>query len=335
MANDLFTGSDLRTLESGFGGPPTLFWYGGQNNSGNLEGNPHNLVHIYVGGPNPPEIGLMSDPGIAALDPIFYLHHANIDRMWAIWNASGNSNPTDPKWLNGPTDRQFVMPRSGGLPWYYTPTQMDNLNELNYTYEELPTTPPPGTSALAQRLTLLGANDAAAREAGGLATVVMPKQSELLGASDGPLIVRGRGSQATVKLDSTVRRKVIHSLANASETAPPDRVYLKLENVRGTFDASVLGVYVNLPDGAMPRDSRKFLAGTAALFGLRRASVKDGPHGGQGLSFLLDATPVIDTLHLNKQLDVGSIRVTIVPTHQLPDNADITVDRISLYRQSF
>jgi tyrosinase len=35
----------------------------------------------------------MSDPGIAALDPIFYLHHCNIDRMWAVWNGGGKANP--------------------------------------------------------------------------------------------------------------------------------------------------------------------------------------------------------------------------------------------------
>ena len=64
--------------------------------SGNLESNPHNQVHVDVGGNSPDgqTWGLMSDPGIAALDPIFYLHHCNIDRMWAAWNANGNPNTT-------------------------------------------------------------------------------------------------------------------------------------------------------------------------------------------------------------------------------------------------
>ena len=33
-------------------------------------------------------------------DPMFYLHHANIDRLWESWNRLGNKNPTDPKYLN-------------------------------------------------------------------------------------------------------------------------------------------------------------------------------------------------------------------------------------------
>ncbi|WP_369420946.1 tyrosinase family protein [Algibacter mikhailovii] len=29
--------------------------------------------------------------GTAALDPIFFLHHANIDRMWDAWNITGGN----------------------------------------------------------------------------------------------------------------------------------------------------------------------------------------------------------------------------------------------------
>jgi tyrosinase len=38
--------------------------------------------------------------------------------------------------------------------------------------------------------------------------------------------------------------------AGRSSRALPDNDYLKVENVRGNFDASVLGVYVNLPENA-------------------------------------------------------------------------------------
>jgi tyrosinase len=130
MKNDLYTGSDSQTPLPGFGGPTSIFSHSG-NVHGNIESNPHDLVHVYVGGAiSSSSYGLMADPGIAALDPIFYLHHANIDRMWAVWNANGNSNPTDSNWLNGPPDRRFVMPGPGGSPSYYTPMQMANLNGL-------------------------------------------------------------------------------------------------------------------------------------------------------------------------------------------------------------
>ncbi|KAF8637719.1 hypothetical protein AX17_002622 [Amanita inopinata Kibby_2008] len=42
----------------------------------------HDYIHVDIGGS-----GHMSDPGVAAFDPIFYLHHCNIDRLLSIWSA--------------------------------------------------------------------------------------------------------------------------------------------------------------------------------------------------------------------------------------------------------
>src|ERR1700731_2525422 len=52
-----------------------------------LEGLPHNKVHNYIGGVGP------LDPGpygsmtnfLSPVDPIFFLHHANMDRLWDVW----------------------------------------------------------------------------------------------------------------------------------------------------------------------------------------------------------------------------------------------------------
>jgi tyrosinase len=43
---------------------------------------PHGNVHVQVG-------GWMSSVPTAAQDPIFYLHHSNVDRLWDIWLAQG------------------------------------------------------------------------------------------------------------------------------------------------------------------------------------------------------------------------------------------------------
>ncbi|WP_457663782.1 tyrosinase family protein [Sinorhizobium medicae] len=48
-----------------------------------LEGQPHNRVHMSVGGQSAP-YGLMSQ-NLSPLDPIFFLHHCNIDRLWDVW----------------------------------------------------------------------------------------------------------------------------------------------------------------------------------------------------------------------------------------------------------
>lgn len=44
-----------------------------------IEGNPHNAVHRSIS-------GLMGG-FLSPIDPIFWLHHANIDRIWTVWSA--------------------------------------------------------------------------------------------------------------------------------------------------------------------------------------------------------------------------------------------------------
>lgn len=332
LNNDLYTGSNPRTPLPGFGGPVTEFAHSG-GPPGNIEGNPHNLVHVYVGGLiSEIDYGLMSDPGTAALDPIFYLHHANIDRMWASWNAHGNANPTSTDWLNGPL-RPFVMPTPKGEPWYYSPMQVANVNELRYSYQEVGTIRP-GPHPLEIRLARLGALNTPPQMQGGRAKVTVSRPPELLGASTGTIVVEGAGSRpVSVTVDANVRRKVATSMALVSAAGLPDRTYLKLDDVRGTFDATLLGVHVNLIDASRADERRATFAGQVALFGLRRASMPDGQHGGGGLSFILDITHLVDDMIMSKTFDVGSLQVSLLPRRALPGGVKITVGRISIYRE--
>jgi tyrosinase len=327
LSNTIYQGSNPETPWPGFGGPETGFWHGG-GTSGNLESNPHNLVHVQVGGNG----GLMSYPQMAALDPIFYLHHANIDRMWAGWNQK-HPNTTVDKWVKGPTaagDRKFVMPMPDGKSWKYTPGDVADLSRLDYTYDNLPT--PPVAALLAQRLTRLGAAAAAKKVTEG-APVIPGEKMELVGANQQALSIKGSGVSTSVKLDSGVRGKVTASLARAAVDAAPDRVLLNLENVRGAEDATTLDVYINLPEGAKPSDHPELFAGSIGLFGLQRASAADGKHGGGGLNLVLDITDIVDALHLKNALNVDSLNVRIVPEPQVRDEDQITVGRVSIYRQ--
>jgi tyrosinase len=55
--------------------------------AGILEGQPHNLTHNNVGGayhvPNA-QVGVMAD-NLSPIDPLFFLHHSNMDRLWDVW----------------------------------------------------------------------------------------------------------------------------------------------------------------------------------------------------------------------------------------------------------
>jgi polyphenol oxidase len=62
---------------------------------GGLEIGAHNLIHQWVG-------GYMIPFGTSPLDPVFWAHHANLDRYWNIWlahPAATHANPTNARWL--------------------------------------------------------------------------------------------------------------------------------------------------------------------------------------------------------------------------------------------
>ena len=97
---------------------------------GELEQTPHNVVHT------PGVQGNMGSVPTAALDPIFYLHHAMIDRLWSVWLAQGGgrANPTDSAWLN--TVWQFY--NENGAVVNMTGAQIVNTaNQLCYNYGPL------------------------------------------------------------------------------------------------------------------------------------------------------------------------------------------------------
>jgi tyrosinase len=52
-----------------------------------LEGFPHNNVHNYIGGVGPLDPGPYGNMTnfLSPVDPIFFLHHSNMDRLWDAW----------------------------------------------------------------------------------------------------------------------------------------------------------------------------------------------------------------------------------------------------------
>jgi tyrosinase len=331
MSDPDFTGV---TSAPGFGGVDTGFEHGGATHGG-IETQPHDYVHGLVGGGTRQKIGLMSWPQTAGLDPIFWLHHANIDRLWEAWVKSPTStgNPTDSKWVKGPSGpRKFSMPMPDGKDWNYVPGDMTDLTKLGYTYDDLSLMVP--IVQPNERLMRLGASQATAK-AKGVGGAVSGKKVELVGASQGSMQIVGNESSTSVQLDKGVRNKVSASLkAAATEAvAPPDRVFLNLENVRGLEDSTAFRVYVGLSQGAKPGDHPERLAGSIALFGVSKATQADEEHAGQGLNFALEITKIVDALHLGNQLDVDKLDVRIVPVRPVPEDAKISVGRVSIYRQ--
>lgn len=79
--------------------------------SNQLQSQPHGVMHCAVGKNCVlPDMGFVP---IAGLDPVFYMHHANIDRLWQCWlNKKANWQPITLEWAK----KNLGMPDS----WYDT-----------------------------------------------------------------------------------------------------------------------------------------------------------------------------------------------------------------------
>jgi tyrosinase len=75
----------------------------------------HGGVHIWVG-------GTMSDASVSPADPVFWLHHANLDRLWWVWYNSSAGNHQNP----------IIAGQIS--PWTYTEADTRNIISLGYQY---------------------------------------------------------------------------------------------------------------------------------------------------------------------------------------------------------
>ena len=96
--------------------------------------NPHGMVHDLVGN----AVGMGSVPW-AANDPVFWLHHCNIDRLWASWNRAGRPNPQTSDWR----DKPFVFADEHCNKVVVTVQDFAQIAPLGYTYEAFAPVPPP------------------------------------------------------------------------------------------------------------------------------------------------------------------------------------------------
>jgi hypothetical protein len=130
-----------------------------ENGNGLVSGNQmHNGMHGWLGGSGSAGDGHMSHPDASPHDPFFYLHHCNIDRLWAMWQADGHASdyPTSGGAV-GHHRNDIMYPWIGNEPGFGTNVtigaiampdfsalgvqrNVDTLDHraLGYTYDTLP-----------------------------------------------------------------------------------------------------------------------------------------------------------------------------------------------------
>ncbi|MGI9146659.1 MAG: tyrosinase family protein [Chloroflexota bacterium] len=77
----------------------------------------HNDVHNFVG-------GTMGNIMVSPADPVFWLHHAQMDRLWSVWQAANTGKHPN---LTGVEDTLD--------PWNETHEQVGSIAALGYSYQ--------------------------------------------------------------------------------------------------------------------------------------------------------------------------------------------------------
>ncbi|XP_009588337.1 polyphenol oxidase E, chloroplastic-like [Nicotiana tomentosiformis] len=129
-----------------FFGEPYRFGSKPNPGQGTIENIPHTPVHIWTGTVRDTDLGNgvksygedMGNFYSAGLDPVFYCHHANVDRMWNEWKALGGKRRdlTDNDWLNS----EFFFYDENRDPWRVKVRDCLDSKKMGYDYE--PTSTP-------------------------------------------------------------------------------------------------------------------------------------------------------------------------------------------------
>lgn len=313
--------SDPMGGAAGFGGPRTGRKHkGGQDDPiGDLESVPHGSMHMAVGG-----VGIggwMSTFHTAGLDPIFWLHHCNIDRIWSVWMRINrnprNSNPNDAAWLSD-------------IPFYFHDA---NGEEVRMTCEQVvETTAPPLEYEYEDVGDPLGGPPPSPLETARSTRMSEPRIPEMVGATDEPVTLAGERASTSLPVSRPTGPASARELA-----AAPRRVFLNVENVISQGVPDSYAVYVNLPSGADPDAHPEHYAGLLPMFGVAEATDPERGHAGNGLRYSLEITKVVRALEAKNDWNPDELRVTFVPERpasareSAPAGSPVQVGRVSLY----
>lgn len=181
--------------------------------AGMVDAYAHNHIHQLMG-------GLMKNPATATADPMFWLHHANIDRVWATWQSTRDASVYPADWLATPLTGYVGVDGQPAAPWAVSQTL--DTETLGYGYERLypfpvfnaPEMGPPG----ATRREPLGSTVYRVRTAGrpgegGLRLTLPEEAVARMRQADDTLIIVGVGQAAYARTEALMDRSLEIRLA--------------------------------------------------------------------------------------------------------------------------
>ena len=276
----------------------------------------HGNVHVYVGN----NVGMGKIPW-AANDPIFWMHHCNIDRIWVSWNNAGHANPNTAAWQN----KSFVFAGPDGKEVKPVVKDYTNTKKCDYTYDQLISSPihiATAPKALAAAAAAAPAVTVATSQSGPVSLSAAAPVRVNLQAAAAPSLAPGAGAPAAA------------SPLSAKLSALPEnrRLYLVLNGIKADDQPeAVYRVYLDLPGDGAPWDPvNSHYVGTFNFFAAVPHGEDHANYGTRSVSF--DITEIAANLDAKGLLKTQPA-VTIVPSNEPAANAKPVVGDISFVEQ--
>ncbi|WP_037676907.1 tyrosinase family protein [Streptomyces griseus] len=271
--------------------------------TGLLEEQPHNHIHGFVGG----VMGDFASPR----DPVFWLHHANIDRLWSAWRTNpDHKNPTDADWLGF---THHFRDAQGNRVGFKSQDLVDE-QQLGYRYESLTEgvgLKPP------ERLVAM------------LAVGADPPPQTVV-ATTGPTGPTDLGEESVTVPLSPEPAAETSALTEAASPETPSRAILTIADVRAdTPPGTNYRVYLGArPDHEEDLDPEgPYFIGHIHFFGaVGGDNAHHHGHGGPGLTFKFDITDQLTELRRMGRWDgegIPPVVVTPAPLGPPPDAAGL------------
>ncbi|GAB3549499.1 hypothetical protein GCM10027343_31370 [Noviherbaspirillum agri] len=250
-----------------------------------IESRPHNPVHNIIGG----VMTTLESP----MDPIFYLHHANIDRLWHAW----------------------AMPDGKGIPWVNSPywtgsftygpnltirrSQCYHPNRVGTDYADVtpPSSLPPQADAgrIMRVQAQQGGGNGVGRPAAGDFPAIPARpigaNRRSLGGARG-IALSERSVSVRVPLQAADAQS-LQGIAAGGGSLQYKSAQIVLDDVRllgaGRLGGYFYKLYLNMPEGSAGAAAQeKYLLGTVGPFEIASAS-----HHGNGATLRFPATETV------------------------------------------
>ncbi len=312
--------------------------------TGLLEAQPHNTVHVSVGGRR----GWMSNPNTAAQDPIFWLHHSNIDQLWERWldRNGGRANPvSDGVWM----DTRFAFFDEDGHGVEMSAREIiQTASQLDYVYDDEPAGAV-GGAGFAGTAARTGDTEAFVAPTTSSAAPGDERQPMSVGSAraeeEGEMIELGAEPTRVPVALETLATAAIEAVEaqsaaqSAGETAPSQaeeqRIVLGLDGVQYDENPGVTyEVYLNLPE-QQPDYTSDYYVGNLGFFGMETGGHgHENQQGGHGhpANISFDVTDNVRALRAKGEWQEGRAEVSFFARGLIPpprEQASVAQDEAS------